>query len=168
MSHCRNKSARKSQFTDWRDQARAELEETANQLLAELSDGEGRVYTERQLARKMQLEAERMPEVEETASPSIVVDHILREHTKLLISSAKLNKLQAAVLTIALSGLRVVDIAIEYDIPYWLVDSTLRQAQIKLKNKHSPYDGLYEVYWSEVHRYVYRVPSKSREGGKMT
>lgn len=155
MSHDNNRRPRSNY---WCEKARIDLEEVADRLLAETHGPGRRAYTERQLARKIRLEDRRMIEVEETSLPTVVVDYILREHARLLVSSAVLSKLQAAVLTLSIRGLRPIDIAAEFGVPYWLVDRALRQARARLMDGSSPYEGLYEVYWSEVHRYIYRRP----------
>ena len=142
----------------WRDKTRIELEEAADRIITELGDSRQRIYSERQLARKIRLEEARMSEVEETSLPPLAVDYIIHEQARLLISAAKLNKLQGAVLILVLEGFSVIDISCKFSIPCCLVERELRRARNRIKRARSPYDGLYEVYWSEVHRYVYRKP----------
>lgn len=140
---------------DWRDEARQSLEAAADALLAELGD-EVRVYSEQALSRKMRIEAGRMAEVEETATPEVVIDFLLRRQIELLTDSARLNKLEASVLGLAIQGWKPFEIAERFGLALDTVCRVLRIARRKISKVSSPYDGLYRVYWQEVHRYVYR------------
>jgi len=149
-----------STHNDWREDTRRKLEQEADRLLTELVDGT-RPYTERQLARKIRLEESRLPETDETAVPQVVVDYLLKRQAELLASSARLSRLQAAALALALQGLSARQIAVRIRIPYGMVRRALRAARRRIASRPSPYDGLYEVYWSEVNRYIYRKPKKT-------
>ncbi len=130
-------------------------DETADQLLMDESDGT-RVYTERQLARKIRLEDRRIPEMDETAIPKLAADYLVRKQLAQMAHSATLSKAQAALLALAVEGWSPVDISRRFDIPYDEVLRRLRIIRKRLQSGGSPWDGLYEVYWQEVHRYVYR------------
>ncbi|MEN6371123.1 MAG: LuxR C-terminal-related transcriptional regulator [Armatimonadota bacterium] len=132
------------------------LEEAADELLREAAGGRKRVYTEKQLARKIRLESKRIPDAGECCLPTEALDYLLRKQIKLMIDCSRLSKLQAAVLFMILEGYSLTEIAQNYDISYDSVRRALRIARNKLSRRSSPYDGLYEVYWSEVHRYIYR------------
>lgn len=142
---------------DWRAKTQEQLEEAADNLLAEISDGP-RVYTEHALARKIRLEHERIAteETDELETPVVALDYLLVKQVRLMIESAKLTKLQAAVLSLILYGWDPADVAERFGISYDRALRLLRIAMMRVERGGSPYDGLYEVYWSEVHRYVYR------------
>jgi DNA-directed RNA polymerase specialized sigma24 family protein len=140
---------------EWQKTTSQQLEETADQLLSESENGQ-RTYTERALARKIRLEERHLPEMNETAMPGPAIDYIQRRQMALLVDSARLTRPQAAVLTLALQGWDPCEIADEFSLPYEKVIRQLRIARARVENGGSPYDGLYEVYWREVHRYVYR------------
>ena len=131
------------------------LEEEADRLLIDYRDNL-RTYSERALARKIRLENERLPEVEETRTSNVVTDYLLHRQIELLIGCARLSKLQASVLSLALSGWHPAEISSRFGISYQIVKRALRIAQSRIAGNSSPYDGLYEVYWQEVNRYVYR------------
>ena len=139
---------------DWRDDARRDLEKAADRLLAGTSRGP-RVYTERALARKIRLERARLPEAEVTAMPQPAADYLVRRQLELVAQQAGLTRLQAAVLALAVEGLGAVEIAREFGISHYAVQRQLRIARRRIAAAHSPYDGLFEVYWHEVHRCVY-------------
>lgn len=142
---------------DRRTQDRILLEEAADILLREAADDERkRVYTERQMARKMRLESKRILEAGECCLPTEVTDYLLKKQIRLMIDCSRLSKLQAAVLCLTVEGHSLGEIAGNFEIPYDSVQRALRVARRKLSRNNSPYDGLYEVYWSEVHRYIYR------------
>ena len=143
------------EMDDWRREARRQLENEADRLLRETNDGV-RTYTERQLARKIRLETPKLPEIEETALPNEAVEYLLRRQVELLVDSARLSRLQAAVLSLALQGWSTRQISARFGIPYTTTKRLLASGRRRIARSPSPYDGLYEVYWSEVHRYVYR------------
>ena len=137
-------------------------EEAADAFLKEALQGVN-VYTERQLARKIRLENARLPEVEETTMPPRTADYLVRQQLKLMVESARLTKPQAALLALVVEGWRLIDISEHYAIPY---EDVLRRFRIvcwKIKKGGSPYDGLYEVYWREVNRHIYRKPHSGNE-----
>jgi len=142
--------------SDWRKEAAEQLEEASDRLLCELAGDGVKCYTEKQLSRKIRLEDKRLPESDGCYIPSEAYDYLLHSQIRLMVEGAKLSKLQASVLELALLGYRVKEIAEEYGISAKTIESALRSARFKLSRTRSPYDGLYEVYWSEVHRYVYR------------
>jgi hypothetical protein len=129
--------------------------EAASSALMEAVEGV-RVYTERQLARKCRLEQARLPEIEETAMPRLAADYLARQQVMLLVESARLTKLQASLLGHLVEGWQLADISREYGIPYTELVRRYRILRRKIEAGGSPYDGLYEVYWREVHRHVYR------------
>ncbi|MEN6521256.1 MAG: sigma factor-like helix-turn-helix DNA-binding protein [Armatimonadota bacterium] len=132
------------------------LEEAADEMLREEAGGRKRVYTEKQLARKIRLESKRIPDAGECCLPAEALDYLLRKQISLMIDCSRLSKLQAAVLFMVSEGYSLTEIAKDFDISYDSVRRALRTARSRLSRNNSPYDGLYEVYWSEVHRYIYR------------
>lgn len=148
-----------SEQDNWRglaDKATHEqLESAADALLAEMDDG-AKTYTEKALARKIRIEDKRLDELEELATPKVAIDYLMISQVQLLINSAKLTKLQGAMLVMALYGWDPNDISHKFNLPYDRVIRLLRITRGRVARGGSPYDGLYEVYWSEVHRYVYR------------
>lgn len=131
------------------------IEEVADELL--LQDGSDvRVYTERQLARKMRLEKDRLQDVEETAIPVEAADYLVRRQVELMTESGGLTKLQSAVLAHVIDGWQLIDIARHYGMGLDRLKRQYRIALERIERGGSPWDGLYEVYWREVHRYVYR------------
>lgn len=133
------------------------LEELADEILAKLDDGP-RTYSERALSRKIRRENARLPEVEETEVPCVVVDYLLQKQIQLLIDSCKISRTQASILALSIHGWKVIDISLEFKIPYPTVLQLIERTRRKLAQTRSPYDGLYEVYWGEVNRYIYRRP----------
>lgn len=142
--------------SDWRREAMEQLEEASDKLLSEQTGDGARCYTEKQLSRKIRLEDKRLPVSDGSYIPSEAYDYLLHSQMRLMVEGAKLTKLQASALELALLGYKAREIAEAYGISAKTIESALRAARSKLSRSRSPYDGLYEVYWSEVHRYVYR------------
>jgi DNA-binding NarL/FixJ family response regulator len=131
------------------------VEEIADDLIGGVEKGP-RVYTERQLARKIRLEDARMSRIDETAMPDRAADYLLRKQLQQEALSARLTKAQAALLALVIEGWSAADISQRFGMSYDNVRRRLRLLKKRLESGGSPYDGLYEVYWREVHRYVYR------------
>jgi hypothetical protein len=140
---------------DWKILTCEQVEQAADELLRNLNS-EHRIYTEKQLARKTRLERMKLPDLDDTTMPTEAAEYLLRGQIELMVQSARLSKFQGAVLTLALEGQTMQEIATSSKIPYHTIARTIRIARSRVAKVHSPYDGLYEVYWHEVHRYVYR------------
>lgn len=134
---------------------RQDVESAADAILLESGDGV-KIYSERALERKMRIEAKRMPDMEETSLPHVVIDYLLHSQIELLMGSAVLTRFQAAVLELAIQGWQPAQIADDFHIPLHIVKRTLSIARRKVSQRRSCYDGLYQVYWQEVHRCIYR------------
>lgn len=115
-----------------------------------------RIYSEQSLARKMRIEAERSEVIHETAMPDAAANYLLSQQIWHYVKTRALTRLQASVLSLSLRGWGARDIASEFRIPYSAVERALRVAKWRIARGESKYDGLYEVYWREVHRYIYR------------
>lgn len=144
-----------SRDVDRRESTLQQMEQDADEILKK-PDRHTRTYTEKQLARKIRLEDRRMTVVDETSVPAVVVDYLLAGQLKLMVETARLTKLQAAVLGFSMLGWTTVEMAYYFDISPIRVKRARKSAQRRISRGGSPYDGLYEVYWSEVRRYVYR------------
>jgi DNA-binding CsgD family transcriptional regulator len=147
-----------SRAVDRREKTMQQLEEEADGILEGL-DGSMRVYSEKQLARKIRLEECRMPVVGETDLPAEVADYLLACQLRHMIETARLTRLQGAVMGCVLMGWSAEEIASRFGIALQKVKRALKAARRRIAQRGSHYDGLYEVYWSEVHRYVYRKPA---------
>lgn len=135
----------------------AQLEETADSLVAKETQY-ARIYSEKALARKIRLERSRTLDFDETALPDSAAHYILKSHIKIAISSAPLTKFQSAVIALEMMGWSAKDISERFRLPYHKIIRTIRIARRKISRGVSPYDGLWEVYWSEVRRRGYRRP----------
>ncbi len=132
-----------------------DLETEADELLKESSDGE-RTYTERQLARKIRTQDQQTPLVDDSAASIEGKQYLIRRQLLEAVQSAHLTRLQAVVVGLWLRGFSASDIAEKYEMKSNSVSKVLKRAQRRIANICSPYDGLYEVYWSEVNRCIYR------------
>jgi len=135
----------------------AQLEETAD-LLTVGKTQSARIYTEKALTRKIRLERSRQFDFDETALPDSAAHYILKSHIKIAISSAHLTKFQSAVVALEMMGWSAADISEHFNLPYYKITRAIRIARRKIRRGSSPYDGLWEVYWSEVRRRGYRRP----------
>ncbi|MBI2844539.1 MAG: hypothetical protein HYX78_14180 [Armatimonadetes bacterium] len=131
------------------------LEDAADELLGGAPGG-ARIYSERALTRKIRTESVRLKIVDETQLPEITLDYLLHSQIRLLIDSSRLTRFQASVLALSLTGWDITDIASRFRLGYNRVARALQIAERKVSEGGSPYDGIYEVYWQEVHRYIYR------------
>jgi hypothetical protein len=147
--------SKKNVHEGWKTITRKRMEQVADELLRDFNQ-EDRIYTEQQLERKIRLEQSRYSNQNVITIPNEAAEYLLRKQVELMVQSAKLSKLQGAILVLTLEGLTVHEIATSTKIPHHIVARTLRIARYRISKAHSPYDGLYEVYWNEVHRYVYR------------
>lgn len=116
----------------------------------------GGCYTERGIARKVRLERARLLELDETAFPSEATEYIFRAWFQQLVESARLSKLQAAILGLSAEGWTARQVSRQFGMKRAKVRWHLSMARKKLACGGSPYDGLWGVYWQEVHRYIYR------------
>lgn len=132
-----------------------QLEKAADDLL-KVVNGEMRTYTDRHLARKMRLERLRLPELNELSTPSEAESYLFEQEIRSMVDTGRLTKLQGAILMLVFEGISILGISLQFGLTPHRVRQVLKAARKRLTTGGSPYDGLYEVYWQEVNRYVYR------------
>lgn len=133
-------------------------EAEADELLAgETLDGI-RVLTERQLLRKIREEISRLPEARVDQLSAQVVDYIMSRREEQLLCRVKLSRPQREAFCLSLRGHAPSDISKRVGISRPRVVVALFDASQQIKRSRDKYEGLWEVYWSEVHRHVYRKP----------
>ena len=152
------RAARRREKCETRTSGNAEAR--ADEILKGVGGGI-RVYTEKALARKIRLEAARLPEADETAMPREAAEYLVRRQVALLVRSARLSRLQAAVLALVVEGWSLSDIARRFGIHYRKAARVYHRARIRIESGGSPWDGLYEVYRMEVRRCIYRRRRRS-------
>ncbi len=121
---------------------------------------ENGIYTDAQLTRKMRLERNRLPEIEECGLPEEVTAELVERRIDELISLSGMCVSQEAVFRLHLCGLSLKQIANSLKISPHKVEFRLRIAKRRIRSayKECKYAGWYEVYLSEVHRPIYRRP----------
>jgi hypothetical protein len=140
------------------DVSGAEVELEADRLLAgETLDGI-RVLTERQLLRKIREEISRLPEARLDQLSAQVVDYMMQQHERQLLGCVKLSQSQKEAFCLSLRGLNPSDISRRVGVSRTRVVVALFDATQQIKRSPDKYEGLWEVYYSEVHRNVYRKP----------
>jgi len=133
-----------------------DVEEAADALL-ESDYALGRkhgVFTAVRLARRMRLEAERLPALHENAIPEEVQTYLVEQRTDELVQLARLGPMQEICFRLCASGLSVRQTASVLGIGRRRVELHLRSARRRVKAVYheGPYAGWYEVYLSEVRR----------------
>lgn len=149
------------------EKAVEDFEERADNLIAEIGEQrEIRVYTEAGLLRKMRREQTRPVERRESMLPDDAYDYLLLAYIRDLIASPQLTSQERLALILSTTGWRQSDAAILIGVRRARYQRIMRSARKKVERYASnPYAGWYEVYLSEVNRYVYR---KHHRGNKMS
>lgn len=138
-----------------------ELEAEADRMLRSagaLGRHQG-IYTTTQLKRKIRLELQRIPEVEEWAPSHDVLDYLTESYLDDLVCVSRLTAMQEIVFRLRASGLDCKDMTATLGIKHEVLAGHLRQARWKVRAacKQGRYAGWYEVYLSEVNRPAYRA-----------
>ncbi len=118
------------------------------------------VYTEKQLSRKIRDEDKQIPNVPEEQAPSSVGAYIFERSALQFIRSARLNRTESIACAMMFAGFKLCDIAGRLHIhrnKVARIKKRLRSALISLQYLDQYY-GLWEVYWQEVNRHIYRKP----------
>ncbi|MDO8585572.1 MAG: hypothetical protein Q7T82_00880 [Armatimonadota bacterium] len=155
--------------TDGRSAAgeKQSLEAQADERLSEhgFALGNIRLFTERKLLRKILREAEWAPRTAEDGLPDEVFDYLIERHMS-HIKAAGLTRLQLRIYELFLRGMAVTEIASRLRLSRQRVSKAIQAARSEALKRRSKYEGLQEVYWREVRRYVYRKPRHGwRESG---
>jgi hypothetical protein len=118
-----------------------------------------RIYSERDLVRKIKKEMQRLPNVGPDDLPDEVTEYLIDRHIESVIRGVALSGLQTSVYTMHLRGFTVNDIARQLRVSRQRVSSVILQVKRAVAaRRNDKYAGLYEVYWREVNRYIYRKP----------
>ena len=120
-----------------------------------------RLFTERQLARRIKREALLFSRTYGGGLPAAVCEFILEKHINLLLENVSLNRLQRRAYTLYLRGLPEPAIARRLRVSRTRAMTLILKASRKIGQTKFKYAGLYEVYLSEVNRYIYRKPRHS-------
>jgi DNA-binding CsgD family transcriptional regulator len=131
-----------------------------------LQPSETRIYDEQALVRKMRNELARLPEVREEQVPNDVIEYLIERHIEQKLDSARLSPREYVICGLHLLGCSPGEIASLLHLSRQHTRRLLKRALFKVakRRKKSKYDGLYEVYWQEVNRTVYR-PRRCRMMG---
>ena len=138
----------------------AEVEAMADELLSRnhfTSDGT-RIFTERQLMRKIRDEFGWVPEAPLDGLPPEAIEYLIERHIALLLKNIKLTRFQREAYVLHLQGWAASDIAAHIGISRQRVDDAILFARGETLRVRDKYAGLHEVYWREVHRHIYRKP----------
>ena len=138
------------------------LEAEADRLLAEHSFElhDVRLFTQRRLERKIRNELRRLPHAGQETLPAVVCEYILERHIRLLLEGIDLSGLQRSTYALYVWGLRPSEIAGRLGVSPRRAARAIVAAGRAIGAGRFRYAGLYEVYWSEVHRCVYRKPRR--------
>ena len=138
----------------------ADLEAQADQILsAHGSELDGaRLFSEKRLLRKMRRELDYRPHVAEDDPPEEVIGYLIERHISQALQVTGLTRLQLKVYELFLRGVSISEITRRLKLSPQRIRMALQTARSHARKTRGKYDGLYEVYWSEVRRYVYRKP----------
>ena len=150
--------------TEVEEMGNAEVEAIADELIGRnsfMSDGT-RILTERQLMRKIKDEFRCLPEVPLDGLPPDAIEYVIERHIALLLKNIKLTGFQREAYVLHLQGWAASDIAAHVGISRQRVNDAILFARRETLRVRDKYAGLHEVYWREVHRYIYRKPRSKR------
>ena len=150
---------------DKRADEEASLESAADELLAKegFALGDIPLLTERGLLRKMRREMDRAPVLPEDALSEQECEYLIERYIRQLGKDKKLTRMQLRVYELFLRRLPLSDIAQRLGLTRQRVRHALQTARSHEDNKQGKYDGLQQIYWREVRRYVYRKPRHAWE-----
>jgi hypothetical protein len=143
------------------DRRKVSLETLADKEISRHGHGLGsiRLFSETRLQHKARREAGRFREVLVDDIPDEVVEHLFEQWIARQLSQCKLTRFQRAVYEMNLRGLSVAEIAGQVGQSRQRISAILSDTRHTVRNRpRDKYDGLEQVYWQEVRRYVYRKP----------
>lgn len=121
-----------------------------------------RVYSEKQLDRKMRDEHARLPVVSEDAPSDRLCRSIELRYLAFVARTAKLSPIERKVFILGVNRASLRQIAAILGISRQRAAGLLFKVKCKLARvKRSKYYGLHEVYWQEVRRNIYRKPRRN-------
>jgi hypothetical protein len=133
-----------------------ELERLADEMLAR-SNGRAPALTQAQLFRKMKRDAARAAEIDPIGLPDAVWEYLLERHISQRLKGLRLTRIQRMIYAAHLRGLPLTDIADLFAVSRQTIHRSLRRARAEESSRAADkYAGWQEVYWQEVHRYIYR------------
>ena len=143
----------------------ASLQKAADELLAKegFTLGDIPLLTERGLFRKIRREINRAPVLAEDALPEQVCEYLIERYIRQLGKDKKLTRMQLKVYELFLRRLPLSDIAQRVGLTRQRVRHALQTARNHADNAQGKCDGLQQIYWREVRRYVYRKPRHAWE-----
>ena len=135
-------------------------EEIADAIIERCGGARAGIYSERQMMRKMRDERSHLPKVAEIAHQPIVAEYILEKLTDRLLRESGLSRLERRMCILLLEGYSRLQAAGMLGISRQRGQQLFLRirAVIEARPRRDPYHGLYEVYWQEVNRHVYRKP----------
>lgn len=142
----------------------AQAEAMADDLLGRnrFTSDRTRIFTELQLMRKIKDEFHLLPEAPLDGLPPEAIEYLIERHIALLLKNIKLTRFQREAYGLHLQGWAASDIAGHIGISRQCVNDAILFARGETLRVRDKYAGLYEVYWREVHRYIYRKPRSKR------
>ena len=135
-------------------------EEIADGIIRDCGGAKIGLYSERQLARKMRDESTRLSHIAEAEFPTIASAFLFERLVIRVLWESGLSALERKVCGMLLSGYTRSEIARRLGMSKQRVGYLFLRirAAIEARPRYDPYFGLYEVYWAEVNRYIYRKP----------
>jgi hypothetical protein len=149
------------------DRRKVSLETLADREIGKHGHSLGsiRLFREIRLQHKAQREAKQSREVLVDDIPNEVLEHLFEQWIARQLSQCKLTRFQRAVYEMNLRGLSVAEIAAQVGQSRQRISAILSDTRHTVRNRPcDKYDGLEQVYWQEVRRYIYRKPRYAWNG----
>ena len=133
-----------------------DLEQAADSILA--AEGalgrENGIYTQAQLNRKIRIEQQHLPLLDECEIGKEAIEYLIERQTTDLVEVSRLTPMQEICFRLYVEGLTCRDISLSLRLKHNTTANHLRNARQKVKAaiKDGRYAGWYEVYLSEVNR----------------
>lgn len=145
------------------EQAVTNLEKEADELLAGMGkENRKGTYSEASLNRKIRRNEHIKPEIEKVGLPEEVCEYLRLAYLKDLLSVPGLTRIERFVLILRSTGWSMLDAARYIGVTRLRCYRAMESARRKIaRHKENPFAGWYEVYLSEVNRYIYRKPTSS-------
>jgi len=137
-----------------------EREAAADSLIKSSGGAKIGIYTEKQLTRKLRDEDKKLPVVSEAQVPPSLAAYLYEKSAAGLLRNSGLNELDLIACRLMLLEYDFCDIAKRLGIHrnrVFRLRNRLKKI-LKAQRNLDRYYGLWEVYWQEVNRHIYRKP----------